>query len=113
MPLDVPGSTPNALLVEVEDLPSWATVHHHIRELSPKTEETPPNVKPFNRIPVGGFPVGAPPVLVPRPLAPVRHVRWATADHGEQDATNFGWEVVEFRWTAADGKALQLETTFK
>ena len=70
-------------------------------------------VKPFNRIPVGGFPVGAPPVLVPRPLAPVRHVRWTTADHGEQDATNFGWEVVEFRWTTADGKALQLETTFK
>ena len=93
MPLDVPRGTPKAPLVEVEDLPSWATVHHHVRELSPKTEETPSNVKPFGRIPVGGFPVGAPPILVPRPLGPVRHVRWTTADHGEQDATKFGWKV--------------------
>ena len=92
MPLDVPRGTPKAPLVEVEDLPSWATVHHHVRELSPKTEETPSNVKPFGRIPVGGFPVGAPPILVPRPLASVRHVRWTTADHGEQDATKFGWK---------------------
>jgi len=66
-------------------------------------------VTPFTGIPVAGFPVGAPPILVPRPLAPVRHVRWTTADHGEQDAANSEGKsipllqiVMEFRGTEAD-----------